>query len=79
MEDRYQSVGSFRSGQLLGDIASPASACGFFFPGLDFFRIFICEADLLVEIFLDELEFFPSGLEEDVIKLCDRRVYAQRI
>ena len=44
----------------------------FFFPVIDFFRAFIYEADLLVEIWLDELESFPAGLEEDVVKFRNR-------
>ena len=41
----------------------------FSFPGFEFFGVFICEADLLVEILLDELESFPAGLEGAVVKL----------
>ena len=61
-----------RSRQLLGNLYSPASDCNFFFPGLDLSGIFICEADLLVEISLDELEIIPAGLEDDFVKFRDR-------
>ena len=49
----------------------------FFFPGLDLFGALIFKADLLVEICLDEIESFLDGLEEDVIKFCDRRAHAR--
>ena len=55
----------------MGNLASPASDLCFFFPGLDFIRVLICEADLLVEIRLDELESFSAGLEKDVIEFRD--------
>ena len=67
------------SRQLLINLASPDSAYRFFFPGIDFIVAFICEAYLLVEICLDELESFPAGLEEDIIEFWDRRARAQRI
>ena len=79
MVDRYRSVEICRIRKLLGNLASPAPACPFFFPGLGFFGVFICEADLLVEIRLDEPESFPSGLEKDVVKFCDCRARAQRL
>ena len=62
----------------MGNLESPASACDFFFPGLDFFGYFICEAYLSVEIFLDELESFPVIHEEDVVKFRNRHARAQR-
>ena len=62
---------SYNSRHLLSNLAPTDSPCLFFFPGLDFFGVFICEAHLVVEIFLDELESFPAGLEEDVIKFRD--------
>ena len=67
------------SRQLLGDLAYPASACRFFFPGLEFFGVLIRKADLLVEIFLDELKSFPAVPEEDVVKFRDCRARAQRL
>ena len=50
VEDGYRSVESCRSRQLLGKLAYPDSACRFF-SGLEFFRVFLCETDLLVKIF----------------------------
>ena len=42
------------------------------FPGLEFIGVFICSnTDLLIEIFLDELEGFYTGLYKDVIELSD--------
>ena len=79
MEDRYRSVGIYSIRQLLGNPASTYFACRCIFPGLDFFRIFICEADLLVEISLDELESFPAGLEENFVKFRDCSARAQRL
>ena len=79
MEGEYRLVGRCRSRELLGNLASPYPACRFFFPDLDFFGFFICEAYLLVEIFLDELESFPAGLEEDVVKFRERLSHAQRL
>ena len=49
------------------------------FPGIDFLGFFICKADLLVEIFLEQFESFPVGLENDVIKFRDRCVRAQSL
>ena len=51
----------------------------FFFPGLNFFGVFVCEAYLLVEICLYEIESFPAGLEEDIVKFRDHRDHAQRL
>ena len=67
VEDGYLSVEIFRSRQLMVNLASPDSAWHLFFPGLDFFGVFICKVDLLIETRLDELEIFPAGLEEDVL------------
>ena len=51
----------------------------FFFPGLDFIGVLICDTDLLVEIRLNELKSFPSGLEKDFVEFRDRRAHAQLI
>ena len=51
----------------------------FSFSGLEFFGIFICEADILFEILLNELESFPAGLEEYVIKFRNRRSHVTRL
>ena len=79
MEDKYHSVERCRIWQLMNNLASPASACRFFFLYLDFFNFFMCEADLLSEIFLDELKSFPASFEEDVVKLRDRHDSTQRV
>ena len=78
VEGEYHSVESCRSRQLLVSLAYTASNHSFF-PGLEFFGVFICGADLLVKICLDELKRFPAGLEEDVVKFCDQRVRSQRL
>ena len=53
-----------RTGKLLVNLTYPDSVSSFF-PSLDFIGVFICEADPVVEIFLDELESSPAGLKED--------------
>ena len=68
-----------RSGQLLGKLDSPASAFYFLFPFLDFIGVFIFDTDLLLEIILDELEFFSAGLEKHFIEFHNRRAHAQRL
>ena len=65
MEDIYCLVGIYSNRNLLGNLSSPDPDCCFFCPGLEFFGVFICEADPVVEIFLDELESSPAGLKED--------------
>ena len=79
MEDGYRLVESCSISQLLGNLSSPASSFRFFFPDLDLFRFFIWEADILIEIFLDELKIFPAALEEDVVKSRDLRDRAHRL
>ena len=63
--------------QLLGNLASPNSAFRIFFPGLDLIEAFICKADLLIEIRLDELERFSAGFENDVVEFRDRHAWVQ--
>ena len=79
MEGRYRSVEICRSGGLLSNLASPASAYIFSFPVLEFIGAFICEADILVEIRLDELKRFSSGLEEDVVEFRDHSSCANNL
>ena len=67
VEGRYRLVEICRSRQLLGNLSSPSPAFFFLSPGLDLIGVFICGADLLVEIRLDDLESFPAGPENDVI------------
>ena len=67
MEGRYCSVESRRSRNLLGNLASPYYDFLFFFPGLYFIRAFICKADIIIEICLDELESFPLALKRRLL------------
>ena len=51
----------------------------FFFPGLDFISVFICNTDLLIEICLDELESFSTCLEKGVVEFYNHHACAQRL
>ena len=70
---------SCRSRQLLGRLDSIDHAFSSLFPGLDLIGAFICEADLLVEIRLDELKIVSSGTEKDVVELRDCLPHLQHI
>ena len=59
----YCSVESCRSRQLLVNLFPTACVFRFSFPGIDFIRSFIWEADPLFEIRLDELKSFPLVLK----------------
>ena len=63
VEDGYRLVEIYRITQFFVTFTFQVPPVIFFFPNLDFFRFFICEADLVVEIFLDELESFPRSLK----------------
>ena len=42
----------------MGNLAYPDSTFTFFFPDIDYIGVFICDIYLLVEIRLDERDFF---------------------
>ena len=78
-EGEYCLVKRCRIRQLLGNLPSPSSLLIFHFPGLKFIEVFILNTYLLLEIRLDELESFPSGLENDVFEFWDCRDHVQCI
>ena len=69
---------SCRSRQILVNLAYPYSACHIFSQALTYFVLYL-QIRFFFEIRLDELEFFPAGLEEDLVKFRDRHSRGQRI